>query len=162
MLVYGLRLLVALITFGVGVTASSLLGLKGKAGCGKHAASRAAVLVAAPAMDAPPPPAPRNSCYFKKRAAAVVHGGVLDGKAVSKPAPLYPAEAMSTGVRGAVAVRVLVGEGGLVETAEAESGPFMLREAAEEAARLARFSPTLLSGEPVKVSGYVTYNFGLR
>lgn len=158
MLVYGLRLLVALITFGVGVSASSLLGLKGRAGCGKRAAAPAAVLVAVP----PQQPAPRAACNYNKRQSAVVQGGTLNGKAVSKPAPLYPPEAKSAGVRGAVAVRVLVGEGGLVETAEAESGPFMLRASAEEAARLARFSPTLLSGEPVKVSGYVTYNFGLR
>jgi hypothetical protein len=30
-----------------------------------------------------------------------------------------------------------------------------------DAARAARFSPTLLQGKPVKVSGVVTYNFVL-
>jgi len=39
------------------------------------------------------------------------------------------------------------------------SGHPLLRGAAEQAARGARFSPTLLSGQPVKVSGVITYNF---
>jgi hypothetical protein len=31
-----------------------------------------------------------------------------------------------------------------------------------EAARRARVSPTLLSGQPIKVSGVITYNFVLQ
>ncbi|MBO0160511.1 energy transducer TonB, partial [Vibrio parahaemolyticus] len=34
-----------------------------------------------------------------------------------------------------------------------------LRQAAVEAAQRAKFSPTMLSGQPVKVSGVITYNF---
>jgi hypothetical protein len=30
------------------------------------------------------------------------------------------------------------------------------------AAKLARFTPTLLSGQPVKVAGVITYNFSLQ
>ncbi|MDT7778715.1 MAG: hypothetical protein QOC99_1227, partial [Acidobacteriota bacterium] len=37
-----------------------------------------------------------------------------------------------------------------------------LQQAAVAAARQARFSPTLLSGQPVKVSGVITYNFMLE
>jgi outer membrane biosynthesis protein TonB len=38
----------------------------------------------------------------------------------------------------------------------------MLQDAAEHAARQARFSPTLLSGEPVRVSGQINYNFTIK
>jgi hypothetical protein len=37
----------------------------------------------------------------------------------------------------------------------------MLRAAAEQAAMRARFSPTLLSGQPVRVAGTLVYNFVL-
>jgi outer membrane biosynthesis protein TonB len=37
----------------------------------------------------------------------------------------------------------------------------MLHQAAEAAAKQARFSPTLLSGQPVKISGMINYNFTL-
>jgi periplasmic protein TonB len=92
----------------------------------------------------------------------VVFGGVLNGKAVSKPEPEYPAEAKAAGAQGIVTVRVLVDEEGLVAEAEAISGHPLLREAAVAAARNSRYSPTRLSGQPVKVSGVVTYNFVLE
>lgn len=92
----------------------------------------------------------------------VVSGGVLNGKAIEKPAPPYPAEAKAARVSGTVAVSVLLDEEGRVETAEAVSGHPLLRAAAVEAAYKARFSPTRLSGRPVKVSGVVTYNFVLQ
>ena len=93
---------------------------------------------------------------------APISGGVLNGKAISKPAPIYPLEAREAGAQGTVTVQVLVEEDGSVASATAISGPPLLREAAAAAARQARFSPTLLSGQPVKVSGVVTYNFVLQ
>lgn len=92
----------------------------------------------------------------------VVAGGVLNGKAIEKPAPPYPAEAKAARVSGIVTVSVVLDEEGRVETAEAVSGHPLLRAAAVEAAYRARFSPTKLSGQPVKVSGVVTYNFVLQ
>ena len=92
----------------------------------------------------------------------VVSGGVLNGKAVSKPAPEYPAEAKAAGAQGTVTVQILVDEGGNVISARAVAGHPLLQDAAVRAARAARFSPTRLSGQPVRVSGVVTYNFVLR
>ena len=40
-------------------------------------------------------------------------------------------------------------------------GPAILREAAVQAALKAKFSPTKLSGQPVKVSGVINYKFAL-
>ena len=92
----------------------------------------------------------------------VVSGGVLNGKAVSKPAPEYPAEAKAAGAQGIVTVQILVDEEGNVVSATAVAGHPLLQDAAVRAARAARFSPTRLSGQPVRVSGVVTYNFVLR
>jgi TonB family protein len=56
---------------------------------------------------------------------------------------------------------VTVDETGKVISATASSGPPALRDAAVAAARQARFSPTKLSGAPVKVVGLINYNFTL-
>ena len=91
-----------------------------------------------------------------------ISGGVLNGKATSLPQPSYPPAARAVGARGAVSVQVLVNERGEVVSATAVSGHALLRAAAVEAARRARFTPTKLSGQPVKVSGVITYNFSLE
>jgi protein TonB len=63
---------------------------------------------------------------------------------------------------GTVVVQITVDESGGVISAAAVSGHPLLRQAAVAAARQARFSPTLLSGQPVKVTGTITYNFNLQ
>lgn len=84
-----------------------------------------------------------------------INGGVLNQKAIYLPQPEVSGEAT-----GVVLVQVLVDEQGSVIEARAVSGPQHLQAAAVTAARLARFSPTLLMGEPVRVSGTISYNFG--
>lgn len=92
----------------------------------------------------------------------LVEGGVLNGHAVSKPQPSYPNAAKQQGVSGTVVVEILVDESGQVVKAEALCGHPLIAKAAVEAALKARFTPTLLSGLPVKVSGVITYNFVLQ
>jgi len=89
-----------------------------------------------------------------------ISGGVLNGKAISLPAPEYPAIAKQAKASGAVAVQVTVDENGAVISAHAVSGHPLLRAASVAAARQAKFSPTLLMGEPVKVTGVIVYHFG--
>lgn len=91
-----------------------------------------------------------------------VSGGILNGKAVSLPAPLYPEMAKRARTGGVVTVDVVIDLTGRVISAKASAGPEMLRGAAENAAKQARFSPTLLSGQPVRVSGQINYNFTLK
>lgn len=105
----------------------------------------------------PPPPVPTP-----KPRPAIVSGGVLNGKAISKPVPPYPAIAKQARAQGTVTVQITVDEGGRVISANAVGGHPLLRAAAVAAARQARFSPTLLSGQAVKVSGVITYNFTLQ
>jgi len=106
----------------------------------------------------PPPPAPTPPPKPK----TVVSGGVLNGKAISKPQPAYPPIAKAARASGTVTVQILVDESGRVVSASAVSGHPLLQQAAVAAARNAKFSPTLLSGQPVKVSGVITYNFVLQ
>jgi protein TonB len=85
--------------------------------------------------------------------------GVSSGKAISIPKPEYPAEARTKHLSGKVTVDVMIDEDGKVISARAVSGPPELRKAAEAAALKARFTPTKLSGTPVKVKGAITYDF---
>ena len=86
---------------------------------------------------------------------APISGGMLNGKAIYLPLPEVP-----TGQpNGVVMVQILIDEQGTVIEARAVSGPAGLHPAAVNAARLARFMPTVLAGEPVKVSGTLAYNF---
>jgi len=102
-----------------------------------------------------PPATPGNRLPVPK----TIAGGVLNGKAINLPKPPYPPAARAVRASGLVSVQVLIDEDGRVMSASAVSGHPLLRGAAEQAARGARFSPTLLSGQPVKVSGVITYNF---
>jgi TonB family protein len=88
-----------------------------------------------------------------------ISGGVLNGKASSLPAPEYPAAARAVNASGAVNIQVTINEQGDIVSATAVSGHPLLRQAAEEAARKAKFAPTLLQGIPVSVTGVLVYNF---
>lgn len=90
-----------------------------------------------------------------------VSGGVLNGTAIQLPPPVYPEAAKRMRSSGTVVVEVILDESGKVVSANATSGPTILRDAAVQAALKARFSPTKLSGQPVKVSGVINYKFAL-
>jgi TonB family protein len=84
---------------------------------------------------------------------------VLNGKALSIPKPSYPSIARSAHASGVVVVWVSVDETGKVISASAVTGDRLLRSAAVDAAKLARFAPVMLNGQPVKITGLITYNF---
>jgi TonB family protein len=104
--------------------------------------------------DTPPPPDP-------PKPPKVVSKGVINGQATYLPKPVYSEIAKRIRIQGTVSVQVLVDLDGRVVSAKALNGsPFLIPEA-QKAALQARFSPTLLSDQPVKVSGVITYNFVL-
>jgi periplasmic protein TonB len=111
----------------------------------------------APSIDEPPPPPPPKPTPTPRR--APISGGVLNGKAISLPKPPYPAIAKAARASGTVTVQVTIDESGKVISARAVGGHPLLQQAAVQAAYGARFSPTQLSGQPVKVTGVITYNF---
>lgn len=89
----------------------------------------------------------------------VVSGGVVNGRAINLVKPPFPPIAKRMGIYGQVSVKVMIDENGNVISATALNGNNLLRGPAENAARLSKFSPTYLSGERVKVSGLIIYNF---
>lgn len=101
----------------------------------------------------PPPPVTKTE---PPRARSI---GVVNGIAKSLPKPAYPPPALAVGAQGKVDVQVTIDEEGRVISAKAASGHPLLRQAAERAAWQARFTPTLLSKVPVKVTGVIVYNF---
>lgn len=95
-----------------------------------------------------PSPAPKS-----------VSRGVINGYAESLIKPDYPAAAKAVRADGAVNVRVTIDEAGNVIAASALSGHPLLRAASEQAAHESKFRPALLSGQAVKVTGVIVYNF---
>lgn len=86
---------------------------------------------------------------------------VLNGKALSMPKPEYP-DPVRGGRRleGTVIVKVLIDETGrVIEAHDMCHGQAYLSEASVNAARLARFSPTKISGMPIRVTGVIQYRY---
>ena len=105
-----------------------------------------------------PPPAVEPPRKVPK----VISKGPITGDAISLPKPAYPPIAQASRTQGAVNIQVLIDESGKVISAKVISGSPLLAQAALRAAYQARFSPTTLGDQPVKVSGVITYNFTLQ
>lgn len=100
-----------------------------------------------------------NQSDNRPRPSGPLESGDLNDKAIDLPKPIYPGEARKAKVTGQVKVRVIVAETGKVLSADIVSGPKQLWLAAIEAARQARFNPTLIGGSAVKITGILTYVF---
>jgi TonB family protein len=112
--------------------------------------------------DDPPPTVKKPIVAEKPKVEPVkstVTKGVINGSASSLPKPPYTAAAKAVGASGAVNVQVSIDENGNVTSARAVSGHPLLRAVSEAAARNAKFTQTFLSGQPVKVTGVIVYNF---
>ncbi|HEV2860684.1 MAG TPA: energy transducer TonB [Pyrinomonadaceae bacterium] len=124
---------------------------------GQPPAAQPTPAAAATTASAPPPtpsPAPANS-----GAGNVVAVGSLVSKARQRVSPSYPAIARAARATGTVTVFLVVDEKGEVVSVERADGPVQLRTAATDAARRWKFNPTVVNGEPVRVSGYLSFNF---
>ena len=106
-----------------------------------------------------PPPVMETKVSKPPATKLVKSMGVVNGMATNLPKPVFSAIAKAAGARGIVTVQVLIDEYGKVISARVLSGHPLLQKEAVQAAYQARFTPTLLSQQPVKVSGVITYNF---
>jgi TonB family protein len=95
-------------------------------------------------------------------AGKIVAGGMLAGKVISTPPPAYPQIAKAAKAAGTVVVLVVADEEGNVESAKAISGHPLLKPSAEAAAKQATFTPMVVAGKPVKMTGTITYNFAAQ
>ena len=90
-------------------------------------------------------------------------GGVLNGRALKLVQPEYPGAAAARRLSGQVVVKVRIDEeGNVISAHDMCTGPPFLSEAAVSAALKSRFTPTLLSGQPVSITGIILYNFTRR
>lgn len=116
----------------------------------------------------PPPPKPKPTPEPTPEVKATpkpltkVSEGVVQGLALRKVSPVYPAIAKAAHAAGPVQVQIVISEEGRVIAADVLSGNPLLRQAALDAARQWVFRPTLLSQVPVKVQGVLTFNFTLN
>ncbi|PYS68343.1 MAG: hypothetical protein DMF69_20485 [Acidobacteria bacterium] len=110
-------------------------------------------------IDDEPPPVPESKPVVP---AIVRRSVILNSEAIYLPKPSYPALARNIRLQGTVAVQVLIDESGKVISAKAVSGHPMLVAEAQRAASQARFSPTKINGQPVKISGVISYNFVMQ
>jgi len=111
-------------------------------------------------IDIPPPPVVKKAePPREEKKQKPVTRGVINSIAVSLPKPAYPPSAKAVSASGTVNVQVIIDEQGSVISAVATSGHLLLRAAAVNAAKQAKFTPTKLSDQPVKVTGVIVYNF---
>ena len=109
----------------------------------------------APAVPPPPPPLP-------VRQPTVIGGKVQEAKLIHKVAPIYPEIARRARISGLVVLEVTIDEEGNVTGWKTQRGHPVLVEAAVQAVKQWKYSPTLLNGEPLQVVSTVNINFILN
>jgi TonB family protein len=87
--------------------------------------------------------------------------GSLIERAKERVSPKYPQTARAARITGVVTVYLVIDESGTVTMVKSSTGPQMLRSAAEDAARRWKFQPTMVEGQPVRVAGFINFNFTL-
>ena len=102
----------------------------------------------------PPPPAP-------PQAPVRIGSGIRAPTKVVDVKPVYPAIAQSARVQGVVIIEVTLGLDGSVTEARLLRSIPLLDQAAIDAVRQWKFTPTVLNGAPVPVVMTVTVNFSL-
>ena len=108
---------------------------------------------------APVDPTPTDEA--KSAPPNTVSTGSLNTRATRRVVPVYPQIARNASAEGIVRVYVTVDERGNVHEIAKSEGHTLLRGAAEDAARRWKFSPTLVAGKPVRLTGFIEFSFTL-
>jgi TonB family protein len=88
----------------------------------------------------------------------LISTGSLSGRENKRVTAVYPVAAKANGSAGLVRVFIIVDENGKVWVTSSE-GPMLLRKAAEDAARAWSFPPPVAGGKPVRLAGYLDFDF---
>jgi protein TonB len=91
-----------------------------------------------------------------------VGGDVQESKLLLKVVPVYPALAIVARAAGSVILEAEIDEEGNVANVKIVSGHPLLVNAAAQAVKRWKYSPTLLNGEPQSVLATVTVVFRLK
>lgn len=113
---------------------------------------------------APPPPQAQPKPEAAKAAPPTptsipVHSAIQASKLVHQVKPPYPPIAMQTRTQGVVKLHAIIARDGSIQQLQVMSGPPLLIQAAVDAVKQWRYSPTLLNGQPVEVVTQIDVNF---
>ena len=116
-------------------------------------------IAGAPAASASPTPI-LSSTTTSGPEPQLITTGSLSGRESKRVTPVYPSMAKTHNVTGTDRVFAIVDENGKIWITNSE-GPVLLRAAAEEAARGWVFPPSTSNGKPVRLVGYLDFDFKL-
>jgi protein TonB len=102
---------------------------------------------------APPPPPPPPSAPIR------VGGDIKEPRLLKKVPPIYPAIAQTAKVQGIVIIEAVIAKDGSVKDAKVIRSAALLDQAALDAVKQWKYTPTLLNGVPVEVVFTVTVTF---
>ncbi len=108
----------------------------------------------------PPPPPPRE--LPKPAAPLAVSNLQQQSKLIRMIQPTYPPLARQARIQGVVLLHIVVDEQGNVIRADVVSGHPLLEDAAVAAVKQWKYSPTILNGNPIKVTTTVSVVFTLQ
>lgn len=123
-------------------------------------ASKPSTVTSEPTPDPTALPAAAPSSTTSTGEPQLVSGGSLSGRETKRVTPSYPPAAKTHNVTGTVRVFAIVDENGKIWVTNSE-GPTMLRSAAEAAAKNWIFPPSTFNGKPVRIAGYLDFEFKL-
>jgi TonB family protein len=87
--------------------------------------------------------------------------GSLLEYAVQRTNPIYPPTARTMRQTGIVRVELVIDEQGQVAVVQNLTGPSLLQGAAKDAVKKWKFKPFMRDGQPVKATGFLSFNFNL-
>jgi Ca-activated chloride channel homolog len=103
----------------------------------------------------PPPPSP------VRREPIRIGGNIQESKLIRKVDPVYPELAKQARVSGTVSLELTVDEEGNVSDARVRNGHVLLNQAAIDAVKQWKYSPTILNGMPIPVLAAANVEFKL-
>jgi TonB family protein len=90
-----------------------------------------------------------------------VKANVMQGNLISQVQPVYPPDAKTAGIQGAVILDAVIGKDGVPEQLRVKDGPKALQQSSLDAVRQWRYKPFLLNGDPIEVETTVTITYNL-
>jgi TonB family protein len=91
-----------------------------------------------------------------------IGGNVVAARLVNRVQPVYPTEARMQHISGTVRLHAIIAKDGSIQNLEVLSGHPSLVDAALDAVRQWRYSPTMIEGEPVEVDTTIDVIFALN
>lgn len=90
-----------------------------------------------------------------------VFGGFTAASLIHRVEPVYPPQARTARITGAVMLDATIATDGTVRSTKVVNGPLLLTESAVAAVRRWRFSPAVLDGKPTEMQARITIVFKL-